>query len=201
MTSREAHEARVQSRRLELAHTCKTLFSSGNIITLEIGCGHGHFLAAYAKEFPDEFCVGIDIVSKRVRKGQSKQSRGELENLVYLKAEARDFLHVLAHDVVIQRCFILFPDPWPKKRHAKKRLIQPDFLSQLASRMCPEGWLYFRTDDDPYFEWTLERLAAHPDWELDEEEPWRFEQESFFQSLMSGWKSLIARCLKEAVSQ
>ncbi len=61
------------------------------------------------------------------------------------------------------RVFILFPDPWPKTRHHKRRFMQMDMLDHLARVMKPGAEFRFASDDAPYFEWTLERICAHPD--------------------------------------
>jgi len=182
----------VRRRREELARLCGEEFPEPEAITLEIGCGHGHFLTAYAEAHPNERCVGIDILAKRVRKGEAKANRRSLDNLCFIKAEALEFLDVLPEHVTLQRTFLLFLDPWPKKRHWKNRIVQAPLLDRLAAR-SPQGQLYFRTDHEGYFEWAVEHICAHPEWEIDDEAPWPFEAPSFFQDLMESWQSLCAR--------
>lgn len=184
--------AKVAARQQELRQTCATLVPQDGPTVLEIGCGHGHFLAAYAAAHPDTFCLGIDLVTKRVEKGRSKAEKRGLEHVHFLKAEVQEFLECLPEETRFNRIFMLFPDPWPKKRHHKNRMIQPALLDLLRQRITPEGAFYFRTDHEGYFDWTVEHIANHPEWQLRDDMEWPFEQSSFFQELMDSWQSLIA---------
>ena len=184
---------REKHRRALLAATCRDLFLRHNPEVLEIGCGHGHFLAAYAAAHPKQFCVGIDLKNKRLHKSDQKREKRELNNLHFLKAEAGEFIEALDPNVRLNRIFILFPDPWPKKRHHKRRLIQDDFLSALCAHTSQEGNIYFRTDYQPYYEWTSEKIELSPDWIRDEKESWPFEEESYFEQILGEHRSFIAR--------
>lgn len=171
-----------------------THFADVKKLTLEIGCGHGHFLTAYAENHPQEFCLGLDIIKRRVDKATAKAEKRGLDHLKFIKAEAKEFLSALPADVTLQKLFILFPDPWPKKRHHKNRIIQKKVLTSLLSQMTPESRLYFRTDHTDYFTWSEEIIDAHPAWERTAEE-WPFEAPSFFQDMMDSYQSLIAKPL------
>ena len=193
---KEEHRAvieREKHRRALLAATCRDLFLRHNHVVLEIGCGHGHFLAAYAAAYPKQCCVGIDLKNKRLLKSDKKREKRDLNNLHFLKAEGREFIEALDPTVRLNRIFILFPDPWPKKRHHKRRLIQDDFLSALGAHTSPGGNIYFRTDYQPYYEWTSEKIERCPDWIRDEKESWPFEEESYFEQILGEHRSLIAR--------
>ena len=185
--------AEVNQRKQQLAQKCADLFVDNPSATLEIGCGHGHFLAAYAQAHPETFCVGIDLVSKRIEKANLKKTKQGIDNLHLLKAEVSEFLDGLASAVVFQSIFMLFPDPWPKKRHHKNRMVQQGFLGAIAQHTHADSKFYFRTDDAGYFEWTCQHVADNPFWELDPEAQWPFENESYFQNLMESWQSCIAR--------
>jgi len=165
-----------------------------NGVTLEIGCGHGHFIAAYGAAHRDEPCLAIDIIAERLERAQKKLDRAGLSNVVLLRSEARLLLGNLPEWLRFRRVFVLFPDPWPKRRHHKNRLLQPDFLQTLAQHCTPDARLYFRTDHAPYFAEVVELLRTHPDWELvGDDEPWGFEQESVFQKRAAGaYQSCIA---------
>ena len=158
----------------------------------EIGCGHGHFLTAYAQTHPDEVCIGIDIVSERIGRAIRKRDRAKLTNLHFIHAEARLFLETLPDTAAFSRLFVLFPDPWPKLRHHKHRILQPDFLAAAAARAGEGARLYFRTDYQPYFNDVRATLSAHPDW-LPTEEPWPFEHETVFQSRAEQYHSLVVK--------
>lgn len=161
-------------------------------LDLEIGCGHGHWMIGYGEANPDRFCIGIDLMSRRVRMGNNKREKRNLTNLEFLKAEAREFLESLPLEVTLDRVYLHFPDPWPKARHHKKRLVREEFLTQLKPYMASGGRLYFRTDHEEYFEWAREAVAGHPDWRMIQEEAWPFEASSYFQDLVDSWQSFIA---------
>lgn len=158
----------------------------------EIGCGHGHFLAAYAQAHPDHHCIGVDIALDRVGRALRKRDRVGSDNLHFVRAEALLFLDALAQEVRFRRVFVLFPDPWPKLRHHKHRLIQPAFLERLANRMTPDGRLYFRTDFAPYYLEAARTVRNHPRWSL-ADEAWPFEHETVFQARAESHQSLIAK--------
>lgn len=159
---------------------------------IEFGCGHGHFLSAYAEAHPLQQCMGIDLVTKRIEKANTKLEKRGLANARFLKAEALEFIECLPEANGFAAAFMLFPDPWPKVRHAKNRMLQADFLSKLAERMPSEAPFYFRTDHDGLKAWALERLLEHADWQLQPQAEWPFEQASYFQNMMEDWHSIIA---------
>lgn len=186
------HQARVEQRRAALQEKFAGIFSSPASIVWEVGCGHGHFLTAYAKAHPDRLCVGIDITADRIERANRKRARANLANLHFIQAEARTFLETLPSHVTFSTVYVLFPDPWPKLRHRKHRIMQPDFLEAVARRAGEQSRFYFRTDYQPYFDDVRETLRDHPDWLL-VEEPWGFEHETVFQSRAPQFSSLVAR--------
>jgi len=160
-------------------------------ITLEIGCGHGHFMAAYAAAHRDERCLAVDIILERLERAQKKTDRAGLTNVVFLRAEARLLVENLPASLQLQRVFVLFPDPWPKRRHHKNRLLQADFLADLARRCTPDARLYFRTDHEPYFAEVADLLQEHPNWRC-VDEFWPFEQATVFQNRAPSYQSCVA---------
>lgn len=168
-------------------------------IVLEIGCGHGHFLTAYANAHRDApFCIGLDIISERVRRANRKCARAGLDaRLAFIHAEAGELLSVLPEHVRLADVFVLFPDPWPKRRHHKHRLIRDDMLDRLAERAEPGARLCFRTDDGAYFAAARETVGAHGRWRIAEGDPaasWPFEYATVFQEKAAGHQSLVALC-------
>jgi tRNA (guanine-N7-)-methyltransferase len=165
----------------------------GAVLTLEIGCGHGHFLAAYAAAHPGEYCVGVDLITKRVERSLRKRDRGGLRNLDFFKADAFEFIEAMPDAARAATIFFIHPDPWPKLRHHKNRLIQTHLLDRLAALTTPGvSRLCFRTDHAGYFEWAHEKVGAHPAWRVLEGEPWPFEQETYFSKLLPEHQSLVA---------
>ncbi len=147
---------------------------------LEIGFGGGEHLAWQIKRHSHEaaqetrlgpgflgaefFINGIARLLGRLEESQS------LAHLRLFQGDARMLLEALP-DSSLDRVFILFPDPWPKARHNKRRLIRRETLAQLARCMKVGGELRIATDDPGYLAWILERLAAHPDFRLLERGP------------------------------
>ena len=192
----EAHARELEKqrqRKAELKAECEAALVGIDRILFEAGCGHGHWLTSYAEEHLDQCCMGIDLISHRIRKGQEKAAKRELSNLHFIKAELGEFLEVLPERIRFDLTVLLFPDPWPKARHHRRRMVQPAFLDEVAQRTELGGLFCFRSDDHPYYEWTVEHLEAHPQWEIDPEAKWPHEMETYFQSLMDAYHSVIAR--------
>ena len=162
-------------------------------ITFEVGCGNGHFLSAYSKEYPYKLCIGIDLLGQRLKRSNNKKRNNQLENLRFIKAEAGEFVEAFPPNTSLSEVFILFPDPWPKRKHHKNRLIQPEFLTALAKICKTDAPLHFRTDHEDYFEWVTEHIKAHPSWSITCEAPWPLEVETLFQKRAPSYKSLIAK--------
>ena len=95
-----------------------------NGIHLEIGCGHGHWLCELAQLRHNEIFIGVDLISKRISKANRKKQNLNQNNLFFIKAEAIEFLEALPDDFFLKNIYLMHPDPWPKKRHHKKRILQ-----------------------------------------------------------------------------
>lgn len=187
-----AHLSLVARRRADLRAALARVVPCGAAFVGEIGCGHGHFLAAYAAAHPQELCIGFDLRAERITRAERKRARAALANLHFFQADAGDFLEALPDGAMFSAIFVLFPDPWPKRRHHKNRLIQPSFLAALAERTGQGARLYFRTDDRDYFSQAVCVIGDHPAWHLDPEPIWAFETVTVFQSRASSHQSLVA---------
>lgn len=185
------YRALLEKRRAALREDLVTLFARPGPAVLEIGSGHGHFLTAYARAHPGSFCTGVDLMSDRVRRATKKRDRAALTNLAFLRAEAMEFLHCLPPRAQFQQVFVLFPDPWPKKRHHKNRLLSPAFFDALAACCSTGADFYFRTDYEPYFEEARETIARHPHWKVREGAAWPFEKSTVFQQRATLYFSLV----------
>lgn len=179
----EARVAMLNERRDDVRRQLAAILpTSGQASFLwEVGCGHGHFLAAYAQAHPEKICVGVDIASDRIARATKKRDRAKLTNLSFIRTEARLFLEAVPADARISEVFILFPDPWPKSRHHKHRVLQLEFLAEVAAKAAPDCRIYFRTDYHPYFLDAEATTRESPHWKV-VEEPWPFEFETVFQS-------------------
>jgi tRNA (guanine-N7-)-methyltransferase len=180
--------ARVQRLREQLEGF---LQGRGGPVTLEIGCGHGHWLTSLAEGSPESRLIGVDLLSRRIRLAEAKRAKRGLDNLLFLKAEARETLEAWPESSPPDRIFLLHPDPWPKKRHAKNRLTGPAFLDTMAAATRPGAQLFFRTDDPAFYEWSREVFEHHPHWTLTHL-PWPHEAGSYFKDLLGIHGALTA---------
>ena len=158
---------------------------------LEIGCGHGHWLTEYSMVCQKNLFVGIDLITKRVKKATAKMEKRGLRNLLFYKAEAMEFISYLPDSIKINNTYLMFPDPWPKNKHHKRRLVQPNFLELLANKTQSTGNLFFRTDFTPYFEWTIEQIEKSSRWSL-ANTTLPFEHTSYFQDLLPDFQTCSA---------
>jgi len=130
---------------------------------LEIGFGMGQATAQIAAARPDLDFIGVEVHTPGV--GALLREIGErgLGNLRIVQHDAVEVLREMVAPGALAGVHIFFPDPWHKKRHHKRRLIQPDFVALLASRLAPGGWLHCATDWQDYAEQMLQVLGACPD--------------------------------------
>tara|TARA_B100001769_G_C22069923_1_gene575860 strand:+ start:89 stop:754 length:666 start_codon:yes stop_codon:yes gene_type:complete len=184
---------RQEARKSELAQLLKEALKSEERIVFEAGCGHGHWLTSYAMKAPEHCCLGIDLIASRIAKANNKKDKRSLNKLHFLKAELTEFLEVLPEYIRFQSIIFLFPDPWPKARHHKNRMIQYPLLELLAQKIAPGGKLFFRTDDRGYYDWTVEHLEASKVWAIDKDAEWIHEEATYFQDLMDSYYSVIAQ--------
>jgi tRNA (guanine-N7-)-methyltransferase len=141
---------------------------------LEIGFGGGEHLAAQAAANPDTLLLGAEPFLNGVASALRHIDEAGLGNVRLHAGDARDLLAALP-DGALARVFILFPDPWPKARHHKRRLIQPAFVAELARVLAPGGRVRFATDWADYADHTLRVFAAEPRfvWLAERADDWR----------------------------
>jgi tRNA (guanine-N7-)-methyltransferase len=131
---------------------------------LEIGFGAGEHLFQLANENPDIGLLGAEPYEMGVAKLLTKLANHPLNNVRIYEGDGRDIIAALP-DASLGRFFLLFPDPWPKTRHHKRRFLQTAMLDELARVLKPGAELRFATDDKSYLPYALERLMAHPAFE------------------------------------
>ncbi len=129
-------------------------------LEVDLGCGDGSFLVEMARHFPERRFLGVERLLGRVRKVSRKLQRAELENARVLRLESRYTVEWLFPGDSVSRLHLLCPDPWPKARHHRRRLLQPEFLAALARVLEPGGEFLFKTDSREYFEWALEQFQT-----------------------------------------
>lgn len=138
------------------------IFADGAPLEVDLGCGDGSFLLEMAQHYPDRRFLGVERLLGRVRKVCRRARQMELQNLKVLRLESLYTVEWLLPRNSISRIHLLFPDPWPKARHHKRRLFQEPFLRAIEAALIPGGEFNFKTDHAAYFEWAQEELAAYP---------------------------------------
>lgn len=132
---------------------------------VEIGFGMGQGLAQWAEQAPDWSLVGIEVYQPGIGALLLQLDRRGLDNVRVIEGAAEAVLAERFADGSIDELRVLFPDPWPKLRHHKRRLIQPDFVELLSRKLAVGGRLHLATDWAPYAEWMLEVMGQNPDFD------------------------------------
>ncbi len=132
-------------------------------LELEIGSGKGTFLVQQAPLQPDINFLGIEYAAAYWRHAADRVRRNNIRNVRLLYCEADFFLRNYVPDATFQQVHIYFPDPWPKKRHNKRRLVQAPFLRELSRVLTPNGRIRLATDHFDYFAWMEEHAAQVED--------------------------------------
>lgn len=187
----------------------KEHFGNDRPLEVEIGTGYGEFMMEYCQNNPDINFIGLDHRFKRSFGVAQKLSKLEHKNFRYLRARG-ERIEFMFDESEVQSLFYFFPDPWPKKRHNKKRLFQKPFLNAAHKILKPGGTLFIKTDHDGYYEWMLEHLQGETRFEvllqsknLREEFPEHFlsQYTTKFEKIFLGQgtliKALVLRNLKE----
>lgn len=141
------------------------LFARPQPLEVELGTGDGSFLAQYAAAHPDHNFLGVERLLGRLRKLDRKGLRAGLTNLCLVRIEASYCLEYLLPFQSVTALHVYFPDPWPKRRHHRRRLINERFVEAAAQALAPGGVVYLRTDDASYFVQITRCFEANPHFE------------------------------------
>ena len=147
----------------------KEFFGNDNPIHIEIGMGKGKFIMELAKANPDINYIGIEKYSSVLVRALEKRPELETNNLVFIRMDAEDIVKVFDKEE-IGRIYLNFSDPWPKDRHAKRRLTSTQFLNKYNQFLQKDGKVIFKTDNRPLFDFSLEQV---------EEAGWTLEKHTF----------------------
>ena len=139
-------------------------FSNDKPIRIEIGMGKGQFIYELARLNPDINYVGIEKYSSVLLRAIQKMEEEPLDNLIFIRMDAEEITDVFDKDEV-DRIYLNFSDPWPKDRHAKRRLESRQFLARYKEILKSEGLIEFKTDNNDLFEFALEEIDEK-DWIL-----------------------------------
>ncbi|MBR4669623.1 MAG: tRNA (guanosine(46)-N7)-methyltransferase TrmB [Butyrivibrio sp.] len=143
----------------------KEVFGNDNKIHIEIGMGKGRFLMDMAALHPDINYVGIEKYSSVLIRAIQKQEQLLLPNVIFIRMDAENICDVFAPSEV-DRIYLNFSDPWPKDRHAKRRLPSREFLKRYDKILIPDGVVEFKTDNEDLFNFALEEVEP-AGWTLD----------------------------------
>jgi tRNA (guanine-N7-)-methyltransferase len=151
-----------------------TIFPNAMKVVMEIGFGMGEATALIARDFPDTGFFAVDVHRPGVGKLFSLIKEHQLKNLQVIQGDVHLVLHEMFADESLDGVHLFFPDPWPKKRHNKRRIVNENFLQLIAAKLKPGGFIHIATDWVPYAEWIDEVFAAttlfrggrvaRPDW-------------------------------------
>jgi tRNA (guanine-N7-)-methyltransferase len=142
----------LQIARLDVAE----LFGRSAPLHVDLGCGDGSFLCEMAQQFPERNFLGIERLTKRVEKVRRKAEK--IENVRVLRADTLFAVRYLLPESSVETFYLLFPDPWPKRRHQFRRIFTRDFLNAVAAALKKNGLLRVATDQLDYFH-QIEQLA------------------------------------------
>jgi tRNA (guanine-N7-)-methyltransferase len=131
-------------------------------LVLEIGFGRAEALIEMARAEPRRLFVGVEVSRKRAHKAARRVERAGLANVRVVHGTAEYLLSRALPDSCVSECWINFPDPWPKKRHHKRRLVRPEVVKEIARVLEPGACLHVATDHDGYAAWIGETLAGCP---------------------------------------
>ena len=164
----QSHQAAI--KRPEDQKGCwKQVFGNENPIYIEIGMGKGRFLLNMAKQYPNVNFIGIERYSSVLLRALEKydtEEFQELTNIRFVCMDAKELSEVFAKGEV-ERIYLNFSDPWPKDRHARRRLTSSEFLARYDLFLAPDGRIEFKTDNQDLFTFSLEEIESSDKWHLD----------------------------------
>jgi tRNA (guanine-N7-)-methyltransferase len=127
----------------------ENIFGRRAPLHVDLGCGEGSFLCALAQRLPDKNFLGIERLLGRIR--SSARKAAGLSNVRLLQMESSYAVRYLLPTAAVETFYLLFPDPWPKRRHHRRRIVTPEFLNSLHAALKKSGVIYIATDDLDYF--------------------------------------------------
>ena len=135
-----------------------TSFAKDQPVVMEIGYGMGEATWQIAKANPNTNYLGVEVHMPGVGKLMAKLNEFELTNVKLIERDVLEVFHYMIADGALEGVHLYFPDPWPKKRHFKRRIVNQRFISEVAKKLKPGGYLHIATDWVPYAEWITEQF-------------------------------------------
>lgn len=144
---------------LKMAGQWSSCYAKPQPLVLEVGMGRGRFITAQAQADAMRNYLGLELREETILDATQRLAGWEPANLRFLHADALRLAEYFA-PAEVDALYLLFSDPWPKNRHAKRRLTAPPFLAQYARVLNPAGTLIYKTDGEAFYDWSLESFAA-----------------------------------------
>ena len=157
----------LSSQRLFPPYRWPEVFGRAAPVELDLGAGDGVYVEARARREPDRDFVAVERLLGRATKISKKAVRGGLRNLRVLRLESAYFLKKLCAPGSVDVITLRYPDPWPKRRHHRNRILTREFAADALCACLKGGRLQFTTDDREYFEWGCREVASCPGWQAD----------------------------------
>ena len=139
----------------------RDVFGREGRVEVEVGIGKGRFLLAVAAARPDVLHFGVEWSNEYLRLAETRAERAGLDNVRFVRADATDLVRRAIPATSVSAYYVFYPDPWPKKRHHKRRFLQPANVDAMAKTLVPQGWLHVATDHDDYWSVIEPLLDSH----------------------------------------
>ncbi len=136
------------------------MFARDAPLEIEVGTGKGLFLQTAAAEHPERNFLGVEVSRKYARFAAARLAKREIANAISVHGDGLRLFRELVPDASLAAVHVYFPDPWWKKRHRRRRVLNEPFLADVVRTLKPQGRLHFWTDVEEYFNSTLELIAA-----------------------------------------
>jgi tRNA (guanine-N7-)-methyltransferase len=170
------------------------VFARKQPIEIDVGCGKGAFLFWAAQTQPQRNFVGVDRLLRRLRRVDGRAVRAGLQNVSLLRIESTYLISKLVPDRSVSTYHVLFPDPWPKRRHRGRRLIGAPFLADVHRTLTDGGIVNCATDHEEYFEWIQREFQKYGGFVKDEPRPLPEEARTDFERKFVAAGRTIHRC-------
>jgi tRNA (guanine-N7-)-methyltransferase len=157
----EAPELRLDPEAALDPEFVRGLFDDGRRVEIEVGIGKGRFLLASAEARPDVLHLGVEWANKYLRFAESRAVKRGLTNVRFARVDAREMVERSIPASSVSAYYVFYPDPWPKKRHQKRRFFRRETLDHVARTLVPGGTLHAASDHAVYWEAIEQVLTAH----------------------------------------
>ena len=161
----EAPELRIDPEAALDPEFVRGLFGDGRRVEIEVGIGKGRFMLASAEVRPDVLHLGVEWANKYLRVAEIRAVKRGLTNVRFARVDAREMVERAVPASSVSAYYVFYPDPWPKKRHQKRRFFRKETLDHVARTLVPGGALHAASDHADYWETIEEVLTAHASFE------------------------------------